>query len=308
MAECSKCGDEAMTFTCKYCGKKFCSTHRLPENHECDSLEEEIKKNKEKEGSEKWFKKEKVKNPAPSQTTKKRKKPSIFDEVKNIFSKNYTLGIIGFTVVVFIAQIILGISPETRLGNLLVLQPGLEQVLSQPWTLVTVMFLHANWFHLFANMVTLYFFGTAVEKSIGSRNFLKFYFASGAAASIGFVIVRNILSTYQGSGVLGPAVGASGAVVAMFAVVAMLYPEAEVLLYFIIPMKIKTALYAFGGFELFNLIVIKALGIYIPVLSPIVGGFASSAHLAGLAAGIWYGRRLQDKYKRKTSVFNPLGY
>ena len=117
-----------------------------------------------------------------------------------------------------------------------------------------------------------------------------------------------MLSLYQGSGVLGPAVGASGAVIALFGVVAMLYPEAEVLLYFIFPMKIKTALYAFGGFELFNLIVIKALGIYIPVLSNVVGGFASSAHLAGLAVGIWYGRKLQDRYQRKTSVFNPLGY
>jgi len=304
MAECSKCGDEAMSFTCKYCGEKFCSKHRLPENHECRSMEEEIQKNKEKQGSEKWFQEKEVKNPAPSQTTKKRKKNSMFDEVRNVLSNNYTLGIIGFTVFVYIIQLMLGIGPgSSEFYGLLVLQPGLEQVLSQPWTLVTVMFLHANEFHLFANMVTLYFFGTAVEKSIGSKNFLKFYFLSGIAASIGFVLFRNILSLYQGTSVLGPAVGASGAVVAMFAVVAMLYPEAEVLLYFVVPMKIKTALYAFGGFELFNLLA-KSAGIYLPL----VGGFASSAHLAGLLAGIWYGRKLQDRYQRKTSVFNPLGY
>lgn len=303
MAECSKCGDEAMTFTCKYCGEKFCSKHRLPENHDCDSMEEEIEKHKEQQSSKEWFKEEEVKNPAPSQTVKKRRKPSIIDEVKNVISRNYTLGIIGFTVLVFIMQMILGIEPGTRLGNLLVLQPGIEQVITQPWTLITVMFLHANLFHLFANMITLYFFGTAVEKSIGSKNFLKFYFISGIAASIGFVLVRNVLSLYQGTGVLGPAVGASGAVIAMFAVVAMLYPEAEVLLYFIVPMKIKTALYAFGALEVFNLFA-KAAGVYLPV----IGGFASSAHLAGLLIGVWYGKKLQDKYQRKTSVFNPLGY
>jgi len=304
MAECSKCGDEAMTFTCKYCGEKFCSKHRLPENHDCGSMEEKIEKQKE-QGSEQWFQDKEVKNPAPSQTTKKkRRKPSILDQVKNTLSKNYTLGIIGITVFVYIIQLMLGIGPSSNeFYDLLVLQPGLEQVLSQPWTLVTVMFLHANEFHLFANMVTLYFFGTAVEKSIGSKNFLKFYFASGIAASIGFVLFRNILALSQGSSVLGPAVGASGAVVAMFAVVAMLYPDAEVLLYFIVPMKIKTALYAFGGLELFNLIT-KVLGYTLPV----VGGFASSAHLAGLAAGIWYGRKLQDRYQRRTSVFNPLSY
>lgn len=298
MAACSKCGDEAMTFKCKYCGKKFCSKHRLPENHECDSMEEEIQKNKEKKESQQWFQEEKVKNPAPSQTTRKRKKPSIFDEIKNVFSRNYTLGIIAFTTAIFIIQTLV----SNDLQNMFVLNPGLEQVISKPWTLVTVMFLHANTFHLFANMVTLYFFGTAVEKSIGSKNFLKFYFASGITASIGFVVVRNILALYQGSGVLGPAVGASGAVIAMFAVVAMLYPEAEVLLYFIFPMKIKTALYAFGGLEAFNLAA-KMAGVYLPV----IGGFASSAHLAGLLVGIWYGRKLQDKYGRKTSVFDPLG-
>lgn len=267
-------------------------------------MEEEIEKQKKESNNSKWFKEEKVKNPAPSQIKKKkRSSPSVLDDIKNTLMNNYTLGVIGITVLVFIAQQIMGIGPGTTLGNLLVLQPGLEQVLTQPWTLVTVMFLHANWFHLFANMVTLYFFGTAVEKSVGSKNFLKFYFASGIAASIGFVLFRNLLTITQGSSVLGPAVGASGAVVAMFAVVAMLYPDAEVLLYFIVPMKIKTALYAFGGFELFNLLA-KSLGIYLPV----VGGFASSAHLAGLTAGIWYGKKLQDRYKSKTNVFNPLGY
>jgi membrane associated rhomboid family serine protease len=304
MAECSKCGEDAMTFTCKYCGEKFCSKHRLPENHECDSMEEEIEKQKDKENSDQWFQENEVRNPAPSQITKKKRKPSILDEIRNTLSRNYTLSIIGITVFVYLIQLVVGIGPQSNnFYDLLVLQPGIEQVISQPWTLVSVMFLHANEFHLFANMITLYFFGTAVEKSIGSKNFLKFYFASGIAASIGFIVVRNILAFYQGSSVLGPAVGASGAVVAMFAVVAMLYPEAEVLLYFIFPMKIKTALYAFGGLEAFNLAA-KTLGVYLPV----IGGFASSAHLAGLIAGIWYGKKLQDKYGRRTSVLNPLGY
>lgn len=304
MAECSKCGKQAMTFSCKYCGKNFCSKHRLPENHECDSMEEQIEKNK-KQNSGKWFNEEKVKNPAPSQVTKKeRRKPSMIDEAKSILSNNYTLGVIAFTVFVYIIQLALGIGPgSNEFYNLLVLQPGLESVITQPWTLITVMFLHANEFHLFANMVTLYFFGTAVEKSIGSKAFLKFYFASGLAASIGFVLFRNLLALFQGPGVLGPAVGASGAVVAMFAVVAMLYPKAEVLLYFIVPMKIRTAMYAFGGFELFNLLT-KMIGYPLPF----VGNFASSAHLAGMAAGIYYGKKLQEKYQSRTSVFDPLGY
>ncbi len=39
MAECSYCGaSESLPFTCKFCGGKFCSEHRLPENHECQGL------------------------------------------------------------------------------------------------------------------------------------------------------------------------------------------------------------------------------------------------------------------------------
>jgi len=166
-----------------------------------------------------------------------------------------------------------------------------------PWSIVTVMFLHGSELHLFANMITLYFFGTALERLIGSKEFLKFYFASGIVASIGFVLFRNFLDLYQ-TGVLGPAVGASGAVVAVFAAVAMLYPRADILLFFVIPMKIKTGLYAFGAFEAFN-IILRVLGFQ---LWP----FASSAHFAGLLVGVYVGKKLQKRYARKTSVFNPL--
>lgn len=321
MADCSKCGKEAMTFTCKYCGEKFCSEHRLPENHSCESMEEEIEKQKEQD-SNKWFEEKKVKKPAPSQiTNKKREKPSMLQDIKNTFSRNYTLAIIAVTVVSFFMQYFI-----PGYNDLLVLSPALTEtavqatnnvaggqllsysLVQKPWTLLTVVLAHGGLFHLFANMITFYFFGTPTERLIGSKKLLKFYLAATLVSSLGYIISRNILFEFYGPMVnslptLMPAVGASGAVVATFAVVAMLYPEAEVLLYFIVPMKIRTALYAFIGLEMFNFLA-KAFGYYLPL----IGNFASSAHLAGLAVGIWYGKKLQDKYARKTSVFDPLGY
>ncbi len=298
MAECSKCGSETMSFTCKYCGEKYCSEHRLPENHDCNGLEEEIEKQKEE--SQKWFEEKEVKNPAPSKA--KPKKPSLIKDIFRTFRNNATLSIITVTTFAFFLQSMVGGGLLEEPLSYFVLQSQLSDVLAQPWTLITVMFMHGGMFHLFANMVTLYFFGEPIEKTVGSWNFLKFYFLSGLAASIGFVAVRNILSLYQGLGVFGPAVGASGAVVACFAAVAMLYPRAEVLLYFVFPMKIKTALYAFGGLELFNLVA-KAAGVYLPV----IGGFASSAHLTGMIVGIWYGRKLRDKYANQRGVFDLFG-
>ncbi len=319
MAECSKCGKQSMSFECRYCGEKFCSEHRLPENHDCDKLEESIEK--EKEESDKWFKEKEVKKPAPSETnTTNYHKPTFLNEMKRTLANNYTLAIIAVTVFSFFIQMLVPFYE-----NLIVLSPALTEtalqatnnaaggsllastLIQQPWTLLTVVLAHGSMFHIFANMVTFYFFGTPTERLIGSKRLLKFYIGSALIASIGYVVFRNLLfyaygPMTNGLPALSPAVGASGAVVATFAVVAMLYPQAEVLLYFFIPMKIKTALYIFAGLEGVNMLA-KTFGIYLPV----IGGFASSAHLAGMIVGIWYGRKLQDRYARRNSVFNPLG-
>jgi len=169
------------------------------------------------------------------------------------------------------------------------------------------MLVHGGLFHLAANMITFYFFGTAVERVVGGLEMLKIYLIAGIGSSIGYILFRNLLYQIHGPVAgnisLAPAVGASGAVIAMFSMVAMLYPQAEVLLYFIIPMKIKTAFRLFAGLETINLVAILA-GIRLPIL----GGFASSSHLTGLAIGLYYGKKLQKKHARNTSAFNPLGY
>lgn len=313
MAECSECGKQSMSFKCKYCGEKFCSEHRLPEKHDCSKMDEKIEE--EKEETESWFQKEKVKNPAPSQKKPQYQKRTWRNEFKRVFGTNYTFSIIAFTSLMYLIQsALIGSSASNAFYDLLILKPALADVLSQPWTLVTVMFLHGGLFHLFANMVTFYFFGSPLEKIIGGKDLLKFYIGSGIAASLGFVVIRNLVMALHGStlqciipgacgslSVLGPAVGASGAVIAVFAAVSMIYPDAEVLLYFVFPMKIKTALYAFGGMEVI-LIALKLIGYQIPVF----GNFASSAHLAGLIVGVWYGKKLRDRIGTRSTVLELM--
>lgn len=315
MAKCSECGKQSMSFTCKYCGEKFCSEHRLPEKHECSEMEEKIEEKKEETG--KWFqKKEEVRNPAPAQKEQHYKRPGIKNDLKRLFGKNYTVSIITFTSAIFLIQSLISGSPTSgAFYDIFILKPALSDVLSQPWTLITVMFLHGSLFHLFANMITLYFFGSPLEKLVGGKEFLKFYFGAGIAASIGFVALKNLLVLLHGTalqcivpgscggtlGILVPAVGASGAVVATFAAVSMVYPDAEVLLYFVFPMKIKTALYAFAGLEVI-LIVTKILGYQVPVF----GAFASSAHLTGLLVGVWYGRKLRERVGTRSTVLELM--
>jgi len=321
MAECSECGKQTMSFTCHYCGEKFCSEHRLPENHECDGLEtgkkeeympdkssdsgpEESGRSRE-EQDQKWFKQKNLKGDKKSGS---HGKPGILSDIGYTLRNNFTLAIILVTSVFFLLN---GILPSLR--ELMTLYPALSAsaasaagyaptVITQPWGLLTVMLVHAGWFHLFANMVTFYFFGTTLEKNIGGRKLLGFYIGTGLLASVGYILFSNLLYFIHGAqvgglGTLSPAVGASGAVVAAVGAIAVLYPDAEVLLYFVIPMKIRSAVGLFGAVELVNLMA-KLGGITLPL----IGGFASSAHLTGLFAGIIFGRKLKDRYGRGSRI------
>ncbi|MFB6191423.1 MAG: rhomboid family intramembrane serine protease [Candidatus Nanohaloarchaea archaeon] len=297
MAECSECGKDSMSFTCRYCGKKYCAEHRLPENHDCEKLDEEVEKKREQQG--KWFQEKEVRNEVkPSEP----RKSSLARDVVSTFKNSATLSIITVTVFAFLLQMVPGFT------EMMLLDPAIGELVQRPWSIITVMLVHGGLFHIFANMVTFYFFGTPLERIVGSKKLLQFYLGSGIAASIGYVVFRNLLFSLHGASMggvptLGAAVGASGAVVAVFSAVAMIHPEAEVLLYFFIPMKIRTALRLFAGIEGANLAA-KTMGVTLPM----IGNFASSAHLTGLVIGVWYGRKLREKHSSSTGVLNLLGY
>ncbi len=140
----------------------------------------------------------------------------------------------------------------------LVIFPGIEQlVVLTPsllfekgyiWTLLTSMFLHASFFHLLANMVSLFFIGNFVEKIIGRKRFFWFYLLSGIIAGLFFAALAYFLGvpvanpeTLQfgtsewwtfslfGSSLIS-AVGASGAIFGLLGLLAVVTPRAKVYL------------------------------------------------------------------------------
>src|SRR4051794_19846937 len=67
-----------------------------------------------------------------------------------------------------------------------------EDVLSRPWTAVTYMFTHWAFFHVFFNMLALFFFGPPIEERWGSKEFIKYYFICGlGGAALSFVFAFN---------------------------------------------------------------------------------------------------------------------
>ena len=140
------------------------------------------------------------------------------------------------------------------------------------WQLITYQFMHANFWHLFFNMVFgLWMFGMEVENTWGSRKFLTFYLLCGVAAGISQLILAPIIEPSQ---TLGPTVGASGAVFGVLIAFGMMFPDRYIYIWFLLPIKAK-----------YFVMILIALG----VLS--VGGndnVANLAHLGGALAGYIY--------------------
>lgn len=127
-----------------------------------------------------------------------------------------------------------------------------------PWQLVTHMFLHGNFAHLFFNMFGVWTFGMALEQVWGAKRFLIFYFVSGLGGALTYIAVAY----YRLEGVEEiqrcvmehvPVLGASGAVYGILLAFGMLFPNTELmLLFFPIPIKAKYFVIGYGLIELFG--------------------------------------------------------
>jgi membrane associated rhomboid family serine protease len=106
--------------------------------------------------------------------------------------------------------------------------------LSRPWTFVTYMFVHADLLHLLANSLGLWMLGSAVEQRLGGEKFLLYYLYCG----VGAAAFALILSRFA---VVAPFVGASGSVLGLAVALAVLWPDAEMIIIPIpVPMKART--------------------------------------------------------------------
>ena len=88
-----------------------------------------------------------------------------------------------------------------------------------PWTIITAMFVHVDFWHIFGNMITLFFFGQVVYRVLGARWFLLLYFVAG--------IVGNGLYLWLGDP-MSVAIGASGAIYGIAAALVVMMPNIRV--------------------------------------------------------------------------------
>ena len=155
----------------------------------------------------------------------------------------------------------------------------------QLWRFVTYQFLHdpTNVWHIFLNMIGLFFLGPVLENYWGGKKFLFFYLGCGVAGALFYLFLVAI-----GFLDAGGMIGASGSILGMLAACAILFPHFVVFV-FLFPIPIRVAAVALTGVYVFLVL----------ARSENAGGEA--AHLGGMAAGAIYvfSQSWRDRFKSK---------
>jgi membrane associated rhomboid family serine protease len=150
------------------------------------------------------------------------------------------------------------------------LQPDLVIHKFWVWQLVTYMFLHSTgWiFHVVLNMAMLWMFGAEVERAWGTRAFVRYYFVCG----IGAALTTCALFPHSLT------IGASGAVFGVMLAYALMFPNRQILFWFIFQMRAVSFVLLCAVIELAQLLEMQ-------------DGIAHIAHLGGMLFGYLYLKR-----------------
>lgn len=186
------------------------------------------------------------------------------------------------TIAVFIIQVITTKMNISFIDDYFALRPQNAIEKFWIWQFFTHGFMHNVYsiWHIFFNMLSLFFFGHIVERHYGTRKFYVCYITCIVFAAIIHSIDAYL---YKSAGI--PAVGASGAVMGILAVSACLLPHTLVYFMLVIPLRMRTLIWLLIGFELYNAIMYPNSSV------------SAAAHLGGIAAGYLffrYGQRIMS--------------
>lgn len=203
-----------------------------------------------------------------------------YDNGNNFISQipTVTKNLVAINILMFIATLV---NENFMVSNFAMFYPA--SPFFKPWQILTHMFMHGGFWHIFFNMYSLLMFGSILERSLGPKKYLIFYFVTGLGAvalhtgvewlQARVFIANGIAQAYQQL-LVTPTLGASGAIYGVLIGFAMLYPQARLTLIFPpIPMTAKWLVIIFAAIELFS------------GINGIQDGVAHFAHLGGMLFG-----------------------
>jgi membrane associated rhomboid family serine protease len=212
---------------------------------------------------------------------------SIWDDIKREFNiGNMVTRLIIVNAVVFVILNLIKVSmflagkPATDFYDVLysvTLSSDWKYIATHPWSVVTAMFVHENFWHVLWNMLFLLWFGRIVGDLVGDKRILPLYLLGGLVGMVAFYISAQFLPSLSGNVY---AWGASAAVMAIVVAAGVFNPEGEMNIMLIGNVKLKYVVLA--------LIFLDMIGIADNINT---GGHF--AHLGGAFLGWLFATRLQ---------------
>lgn len=177
----------------------------------------------------------------------------------------------------FAAKVVFAQSLGIDLDNIL----GLHYITAsdfKPYQFITYMFMHGDITHLFFNMFAVWMFGSVLENTWGAKRFIFYYLVTGmGAALIQYIVfyfqieeinqkVRDLMSApdynaetnmaiiHERAAIINNMIiiGASGALFGLLLAFGMMFPNTLLYVYFLVPVKAKWFVIAYGAIELIS--------------------------------------------------------
>lgn len=173
---------------------------------------------------------------------------SILDDLKHTYKQGSILmKLIYINLALFIVvQIFFVFSALMQLEylhdlpqNWLSVPSNIFSLLVKPWTLLTYMFFHTDFWHIFWNMLVLFFIGRVYESYLGQRRLLSTYILGGLFGAICYILAYNLFPLFSEAIEFSKALGASGAVYAIMVGMAVHNPNYKFHLFGILELKLK---------------------------------------------------------------------
>ena len=183
---------------------------------------------------------------------------------------------------------------DSLIQNYLYLPASSILFIRRPWTIISYMLIHTDFFHLLFNMIWLYFGSKLFLQYFNGKQFLSVYILGGISGGLFYMLSYNILPAFTTNIHNSVLIGASASVLAVFIAVSSYSPNYKVLLPLIGNIQLKYIALSLIVLDLVNIEVSNA------------GGHIS--HLGGAIFGFLYVSLLKNEVDISVNFYKFIGY
>jgi membrane associated rhomboid family serine protease len=182
---------------------------------------------------------------------------------------------------------------DSLILNYFALSSNPMDLASRPWTLITYMFLHIDFWHILFNMLWLFWFGKIFMEYLTSKQLLFTYLAGGLAGGLLYILAFNIFPVFQNTHEPSLALGASASVMAIVTAISFFVPNYSIQLLFI------------GRIRILYLAILLFVFDFIAIPTGNAGGHI--AHIGGAFFGYFFSLYMRKTmYAYSTGVFTSI--